>query len=353
MKRKETFRRFLKREPNRHPEGRKKEAVEKVFFFSDSQFAEICEDLVEEIERREEGTKHSLEYVEEYAPKRNTIREQLSLLEQDEIESLVEDTLLVLCHKHPESEVDRLQCLNKIVSELQEIVASNTPASSPAAQLKSLEKIRRDVSSHPELLPNVEALLRVSREKKSELHIEEVLLLLEEIARKERQNSEKEKAAPLPEETKKAILRICKREGSKEYKAFAAKSKAEKTAVEQKAFQELVRISQRPLSSPRPSKTNSLKEAAKRTINIFEEIEVEMLHHERADPGRQLHETSLLAKRVRQLLEEKPRLIKALKEKKRNTLLAESLPSTARIRTEQDVLHIAQKFYDVIMQIMG
>lgn len=132
--------------------GRKKEAVEKIFFLTENQFNDICVDLYEEIGRRKSKKSAPLESKKEYGAKRNMVREQLSFLEEGDLKNLVHDTLLVLRHKHSTSSEDRLECLDSLVRDLQTIVSSNTPCEepSPAANVKYHQSEKNRIMHEPD-----------------------------------------------------------------------------------------------------------------------------------------------------------------------------------------------------------
>lgn len=162
-------------------EGHKKEAIEKVFFFNDQQFNEVCEDLKEEILRRKENGK--LEFIPKYSLKRNTIREQISLLEEEELKSLVEDTYLVLKHKNAENPEDQLECLTVLVQSLEEIIGKSGPThkglgrneDSPSAVVMSIEKLKQNLKTESEAERKIEILLEIIEKQVPDLNTQELL----------------------------------------------------------------------------------------------------------------------------------------------------------------------------------
>ncbi|KAI5136350.1 hypothetical protein NEAUS04_0081 [Nematocida ausubeli] len=181
IERQALFAQFLEGYPSPIIEGQKKEAIEKVFFFNDQQFSEVCEDLKEEIIRRRENG--SIEFVPNYSLKRNTIREQISLLEEEELKSLVEDTYLVLKHKNAKTPEDELPCLTALVQSLEEIIGkSGSPykgtvksQGSPSAIIISVEKLRKDLEVEAAAEGKIEILLTMIEKQVSDLCIQELL----------------------------------------------------------------------------------------------------------------------------------------------------------------------------------
>ncbi|KAI5191195.1 hypothetical protein NEMIN01_1403 [Nematocida minor] len=175
------FEEFLEGHVQPPIEGQKKEAIEKVFFFNDQQFNEVCEDLKEEILRRKENGQH--EFVPKYSLKRNTIREQISLLEEEELKSLVEDTYLVLKHKNATGPEDELACLNVLVQGLEEIIGKNSGnykgtaknLDSPSAVIISIEKLKQELEVETESEKKIEILLNIIDKHVSDLSILELL----------------------------------------------------------------------------------------------------------------------------------------------------------------------------------
>ncbi|KAH9386008.1 uncharacterized protein NEMAJ01_0904 [Nematocida major] len=185
QERRALFEEFLQGHEQPPIEGNKKEAIEKVFFFNDQQFSEVCEDLKEEILRRSKQEK--LEFISKYTLKRNTIREQISLLEEDELKSLVEDTYLVLKHKHAEGPEDELECLNVLVQSLEEIIGKNTASykgtlkseDSPSAIIISVEKMKDELEKEAEAEKKIEILLRMIDKQVPDLCIQELLSMIQ------------------------------------------------------------------------------------------------------------------------------------------------------------------------------
>ncbi|EIJ88330.1 hypothetical protein NEPAR06_1648 [Nematocida parisii] len=179
--RQDLFRQFLEGHPEPVIEGPKKEAIEKVFFFNDQQFSEVCEDLKEEILRRKNNG--TIEFIPKYSLKRNTIREQISLLEEEELKSLVEDTYLVLKHKNAKSPEDELPCLNSLVQSLEEIIGKNTSTykgtvnnqNSPSAIIIAVEKLRKDLEIEAAAEGKIEILLNMIDKQTSDLATQELL----------------------------------------------------------------------------------------------------------------------------------------------------------------------------------
>lgn len=178
------FEEFLQGHVQPPIEGQKKEAIEKVFFFNDQQFNEVCEDLKEEIHRRRINGK--LEFVPKYSLKRNTIREQISLLEEDELKSLIEDTYLVLKHKNAASPEDELDCLNVLVKGLEEIIGKNSSSykgsvkdqESPSAIVISIEKLKQDLEVETDTEKKIDILLSIVDKHTDDLNIQEVLSMI-------------------------------------------------------------------------------------------------------------------------------------------------------------------------------
>lgn len=199
--------------------GGKKEAVEKVFFLTDTQFREICEDLVEEIGRRKAGTESNLRPGEGFSQKRNLIREQLALLEEDEMRGLVQDTLLVLKHKYAVQPEDRLECLDLLVKDLQVIVASNTPQESPAEVMKALEAAKRKIKDEKDVTLKMKEFIVYSRGVCSGQRADMTDLLdhLEASLGKGAISQSEAKQPSITPELEQALEDFCRGRGSKEY----------------------------------------------------------------------------------------------------------------------------------------
>lgn len=175
------FEEFLEGHEQPPIEGHKREAIEKVFFFNDQQFNEVCEDLKEEIIRRR--TNGKLEFVPKYSLKRNTIREQISFLEEEELKSLIEDTYLVLKHKNATCPEDELECLNVLVKGLEEIIGKNSAnykgsvknEESPSAILISIEKLKQELEAEDDSEKKIDILLSIVDKHTTDLNIQELL----------------------------------------------------------------------------------------------------------------------------------------------------------------------------------
>lgn len=371
-KRKAAFKAFIAREPDLAPEGKKKEAVEKVFFFSDEQFNEICEDLMEEIARRQDNTEPALGFVPTYFHKRNIVREQLSQLEVADMQSLVEDTLLVLMHKHPEGPGDRLECLTKLVEDLQQIVASNTPQASPATLMKSVERTRRAIEQQPDALSKTEVLLEALAESTDELSpsTQELFSMI-------RQSIAEEKKQPkgpagLSPELCQAMKTLC---NAREREEYTKKMKLHQTIKEdrlrdhaetQTVLDEFLHLAQNlpqqlqnfliregggkdkgegsGEGSGQPSGQGSaacLDQAVNRVVSAFAEIEFGI--SQRAGPCQLNHSVSLLFNDI-------PELIKALQGASYNTKALESLGRPARVASEQDAVGAAKRVYTALLE---
>jgi hypothetical protein len=236
-------------------EGSKKEAVEKLFFLTETQFSEICEDLVEEIERRKEGREEMLSPSQKYPHKRNVIREQLSFLENEEMCGLVGDTLLVLRHKNPMFPEDRVECLDRLVRDLQEIVASNTPVESPAASLKALEADRRKVYSAKGFPGKLSAFFIYARRVMKDSDLEMLEHMEQELA--------KEKCV-LAEAAEELAMRECKEKESAFFQVDLIEDPFERKA----------KIAVECAKMLRETKPSALDKAVSAVASSFEEIEL-------------------------------------------------------------------------------
>ncbi|OAG30454.1 hypothetical protein NEDG_01996 [Nematocida displodere] len=357
-KKRKAFEAFLGKEPNIHPEGKKKEAVEKIFFFSDEQFSEICEDLFEEIDRRQGEHTHALAPVPEYSAKRNAIRGQLSYLERAEMHSLVEDTLLVLRHKHPLHPGDRLECLNQLVEDLQQIVASNTPIESPATHMKNLDRARQRIDAQPDFLSKTEAFLGVLPETIGDPspQVEEILGVLRESITRERKRSQHQ--IVVVSDLSEALAKVCNASGCEAYlqqiKAHATieDHEARKRALTQEAIKEFIRQTKEapaptPSQEARPVEADPLNGAIRRLTDIFEEIEQCISH---PTTFANLRTATLL------LSKERPGLIAAVKasfpDMPNCAAHLANLPVSISVNKEEDALSVAELFYSAVIRTL-
>ncbi|KAI5191584.1 hypothetical protein NECID01_1534 [Nematocida sp. AWRm77] len=359
QRRKNTFKAFIGRDPDTNPTGKKKEAIEKVFFFSDEQFNEICEDLLEEIARRETKETAPLAFGPKYTHKRNIVREQLSLLELADMQSLVEDTLLVLMHKHPESAEDRLECLTKLVEDLQQIVASNTPQSSPATLMRSVERTRLAIEKEKDALSKTEVLLEALAESTEDLSpsTHELFSMIRQSIAEEKKNLKN--IAPISPELYAALLATCNAHNREDYaKKMKAHSDLQEPLLKDRMQQQTVidefillcnakaLLPSSPQERPKDEEEapSALEKAVCRVTNAFEEIEFAFRNNK---------SFAQIERSTEQLFKEKPGLIKALQAEKRRTKALEALPAIPEVRTEKDAMSSAKTLYMALLSSLS
>ncbi|KAI5171897.1 hypothetical protein NEFER03_1162 [Nematocida sp. LUAm3] len=379
-KRKKAFQDALGGKPSTQLDETKREAVEKVFFFSEQQFNEVCEDLMEEIERRKAEKPSAVAFNQEFSLKRNTIREQMSFLEEKDLHSLIEDLLLVLNHKYPDSPEDRLVPLNQMVDGLQEIVASNVPHSSPSSKIKKTEEVRRKIEKEKDPLKKLEILTEslpqhMDQEKAEELN--EFLILIRNALREERK--EKEYNVIVTAELLCAMEALCKKEGRQEYmnrieehkklqdeilqkhhltketineflivhqNMLNYKEEADKSSLEAKAQKE-----EKPVHGPMPlcatSQTKSVDQSVDTAISevifLFEELEYDI---------EKKKDITILQKTIKALCEKKDSLISSFKASNYKTQEIERLPAYKPINSSTDAIEVVQKYYEALISCL-
>ncbi|KAI5181577.1 hypothetical protein NEOKW01_1753 [Nematocida sp. AWRm80] len=359
--RKRIFEEFLGGKPSTQIEGVKREAVEKVFFFSDQQFNEVCEDLLEEIDRRARKDANPLKFNPQYSLKRNTIREQMSLLECEDMKSLVEDAFLVLNHKHPETPEDRLQCLNQLVEGLQEIVASNTPQDCASSLVMAAERVKKDVLAQTNPIVKLELLLNLLAESTydTSANTQEILSLMRNAL--EEENTRMQQTVELSPALYDSLEKACLSKSRPEYlAAMAAHSQIpdpnamahQKTLCTIAEFMQLVNenqfVQQKP-PQPTPSALpiaqakDTLEIVIRRVIDSFEDLE-QCIVSSKPLPEYQ--------KCIKALSQEKPNLLIAYTELAMNTKLVEALPISDSIASDKEALSIAKHYYTALMETL-
>ncbi|KAI5187541.1 hypothetical protein NEHOM01_2256 [Nematocida homosporus] len=363
QRRKKVFRDFLGCKPSTKVEGMKREAVEKVFFFSESQFNEVCEDLLEEIQRRNAQVAAPLEFIPHYSLKRNTIREQMSLLESADMRSLVEDAFLVLSHKHPDSPEDRLECLNVLVGGLQEIVASNIPQDSPASIMKSIENARRQIEVEKDPLVKMEFFLDTLSETSYDTSqsTQELFSMMRQSIKEEKKRMQY--TATVSAELLAALELLCTQKGRADYletmkkhdeiNDHALKNHHRTNTTIQEFLQisksltdrESLQKEKKALAAQKAAESSeSITTVVEQIIQTFGEIEFCI-------------EKSLdlksLQKSTARLFQHKPLLVKVFQKADKSSRDIESLPVNANITSEQEAITIAKRYYSAISQALS
>jgi len=350
MNRKGVFLAYLGKQPSRDLDKRRKEAIEKIYFFTDKEFDEICEDIAEEISRRKTKEKKPLEKFSSYTLKRNGVKEQLALTSDKELASLVEEILIVLMHKYPESPEDKIEFLERLSEKLSQLVENLTPKQSPAESVKNIESVRRAIEKEKDSLIRTEILVEAlaASIKDASPQTEDLFDLVRRSIEDEKKQMRR--ISQIPKELYSALEAICALEGRKEYvdkikTLEKLENKEEQQAVKAEiTVAEFLSVSNKITASFPERKTKekekTLEEAVLRIKSIFEEIEFEITS---------ALSSGTIEKHVSLLYQERPHLIHSLKAAQLRTDPLERLSHVPALAQEQDLFNAAKRFYTALL----